>query len=80
MNKKRSSSNLSSNASEILRSNGSSQIQKSLAASVLSQRNTNKITGKAMEEKASMVMKSDKFSSTTKSLAASVLSQSDKKR
>ena len=61
-----------------MRSNNSSQIQKSLAASVLSQRNTGKITGKAMETKASMVMNSNKYSGTTKSLAASVLSQSDK--
>ena len=60
--------------------NNSSQIQKSLAASVLSQRNTGKITGKAMEAKASMVMNSNKYSGTTKSLAASVLSQSDKNR
>ena len=56
------------------------KIQKSLAASVLSQRNTGKITGKAMEAKASMVMNSNKYSGTTKSLAASVLSQSDKNR
>ena len=67
-------------ASKIMRSNNSSQIQKSLAASVLSQRNTGKITGKAMETKASMVMNSNKYSGTTKSLAASVFSQSDKNR
>ena len=51
-----------------------------LAASVLSQRNTGKITGKTMETKASMVMNSNKYSGTTKSLAASILSQSDKNR
>ena len=76
MNKKSSGQKLST----IMRSNNSSQIQKSLAASVLSQRNTGKITGKAMEIKASMVMNSNKYSGTTKSLAASVLSQSDKNR
>ena len=76
MNKKSSGQKLSTQASKIMRS----QIQKSLAASVLSQRNTGKITGKAMETKASMVMNSNKYSGTTKSLAASVLSQSDKNR
>ena len=79
MNKKSSGQKLSTQASKIMRSNNSSQIQKSLA-SVLSQRNTGKITGKAMETKASMVMNSNKYSGTTKSLAASVLSQSDKNR
>ena len=80
MNKKSSGQKLSTQASKIVRSNNSSQTQKSLAASVLSQRNTGKITGKAMEIKASMVMNSNKYSGTTKSLAASVLSQSDKNR
>lgn len=80
MNKKSSGQKLSTQASRIMRSNGSSQIQKSLAASVLSQRNTSKVTGEAMETKASMVMNSGKYSNTTKSLAASVLSQSDKNR
>ena len=80
MNKKSSGQKLSTQASKIMRSNNSCQIQKSLAASVLSQRNTGKITGKAMETKASMVMNSNKYSGTTKSLAASVLSQSDKNR
>ena len=75
MNKKSSGQKLSTQASKIMRSNNSSQIQKSLAASVLSQRNTGKITGKAME-----AMNSNKYSGTTKSLAASVLSQSDKNR
>ena len=47
MNKKSSGQKLSTQASKIMRSNNSSQIQKSLAASVLSQRNTGKITGKS---------------------------------
>ncbi|MGN0408910.1 MAG: hypothetical protein ACI4E3_00735 [Candidatus Fimousia sp.] len=80
MNNKISGQKLASNASEIMRSKNSSQIQKSLAASVLSQRNSGKMTGKAMETKASTVLKSNKYSNTTKSLAASVLSQSDKTR
>ena len=80
MNKKVSGQKLTSNASNIMRSNDSSQIQKSLSASVLSQRNFGNMTGKEMETKASMVLKSNKYSDTTKSLAASVLSQSDKNR
>lgn len=80
MNSKSSGSKVSNQASKILRSSNSSKIQKSLAASVLSQRNTGKVTGKAMETKASMVMNSKKYSDATKSLAASVLSQSDKNR
>ena len=50
MNKKSSGQKLSTQASKIMRSNNSSQIQKSLAASVLSQRNTGKITGKASND------------------------------
>ena len=80
MNKKTSGQKLASDASDIMKSKSSSQIQKSLAASVLSQRNTRKMTGQDMETKASMVLKSNKYSDTTKSLAASLLSQSDKKR
>ena len=80
MNKKGSGQKLSTKASKIMRSNNSSQIQKSLAASVLSQRNTGKITGSAMESKESKLMNSNKYSGITKSLAASVLAQSDKSR
>lgn len=80
MNKKGSGQKISTKASKIMRSNNISQIQKSLAASVLSQRSTGKITGSAMESKASKVMNSNKYSGTTKSLAASVLAQSDKSR
>lgn len=80
MNKKVSGQKLASGASDIMRAKSSSQIQKSLAASVLSQRNSRNMTGKEMETKASMVLKSNKYSDTTKSLAASVLSQSDKNR
>lgn len=80
MNKKVSSKKLASEASDIMKSDFSSRIQKSLAASVLSQRNPGKVSGKEMEAKASKVLQSDKYSEKTKSLAASVLSQSDKNR
>ena len=80
MNKKVSGQNLVSSASEVMRLKSSSKIEKSLAASVLSQSMPGKMTGKEMERKASMVLKSDKYSDTTKSFAASILSQSDKNR
>ncbi len=79
-NRKQSSLKLASQASSILSDKSSSQIQKSLAASVLSQTKTTHQTGAAMESKASSVLQSDKYSEETKSLAASVLSQSNKAR
>lgn len=80
MNKKVSSKSLASNASKTLKSKNSSAIQKSLAASVLSQRSSGNMTGKDMEKKASAVLRSDKYADKTKSFAASVLSQSDRER
>ena len=50
MNKKSSGQKLSTQASKIMRSNNSSQIQKSLAASVLSQRNTDYMFPKTKED------------------------------
>lgn len=80
MNNKRSSSKLSSEAAKILNDKNASQIQRSLAGGVLSQRDSSKQTGATMEEKASRVLQSEKYSDITKSLAASLLSQSNKKR
>ena len=80
MNRKTSSNAMASKAARALNSNGSSKIQKSLAASVLSQRSTSKQTGVAMEDIASRVLQSKKYSNETKSFAASVLSQSKVKR
>lgn len=80
MNSKRSSSTLASQAAKALNSKGTSVMQKSLAASVLSQRNPHNQTGAAMEDKASQVLQSSKYSAQTKSFAASVLSQSNKLR
>ncbi len=65
-NKKASSSDIRSKAS---------QIQKKLAGSALSQSDPNKQTGSEMEEIATQVLQSNKYSDTTKSLAGSVLSQ-----
>lgn len=80
MNKKQTSNKIASSASNAMRTPSTSAIQKSLAASALSQTQTSKQTGKEMETKASNVLKSDKYNSTTKSFAASVLSQSNKER
>lgn len=79
-NTKQSSSHMASIASSILTDDSSSQIQKTLAGSVLSQSGTSNQTGAEMETVASQVLQSDKYNDTTKSLAASVLSQSNKSR
>ncbi len=79
-NTKQSSKQLASKAASILNNPSASQIQKSLAASVLSQSSSTHQTSSGMETKASNVMKSDKYSDDTKSFAASVLSQSNKAR
>lgn len=80
MNKKHTSTNISSLASQILTSKNSSAIQRQLAGSALAQSNTNKQTGKSMETAASNALRSSKYNDTTKSLAASILSQSNKER
>lgn len=79
-NKKTTSKKIASLAAEVLRDSNSSEAQKRLAASALSQRNSNNQTGGNMEDFASMVLKSKKYNDTTKTLAASVLSQSNKER
>lgn len=80
INRKRTSSEVAADAGSILNDPSASDIQKSLAASALSQRSAKRQTGKEMEEIASKVMKSDKYSEETKELAASVLSQSNRSR
>ena len=57
-----------------------SEIAKKLAASVLSQTNTNKQTGGQLETIASQVLQSPKYSDDTKTLAGSVLAQANKER
>ena len=71
---------MASNAAKVLNNKSTSKIKKSLAASVLSQRDKDKQTGAHMEDIASKVMTSNKYSEETKSFAASVLSQSNKQR
>lgn len=79
-NKKTSSETTASKAAKVLQDKNSSEIQKKLAGSVLSQVDPAKQTGAEMESIASKVIQSPKYSEDTKSLAGSVLSQSDKQR
>ncbi|WP_269584422.1 hypothetical protein [Roseibium sp. Sym1] len=79
-NKKVTSSNVASQAAEILRDPTSSAIARKLAGSALAQSGTGKQTGADLEEIASRVLSSDKYSDKTKQLAGSVLSQSNKTR
>lgn len=80
INHKQSSQKLASQAAKVMRSNNASEIQKSLAASVVSQANSNKQTSAKMEVIASNVLRSNKYSTETKAYAASVLAQSNKER
>ena len=80
INKKQTSDDMATKASNILRDNNSSTTAKGLAASVLAQANTSKQTGKEMETKASNILRSNKYSDETKGLAASLLSKKKKKR
>ena len=79
-NPKVSSPKLASQAAATLRDNGSSNIAKRLAASVLSQAQGGDQTGAAMETTASKVLSSSKYSDETKALAASLVSQSNRER
>lgn len=80
MNKKRTSLDVTSLASRILREPSASEIARSLAASCLSQSGTSNQTGADLETKASAVLQSKKYSKDTQTLAASVLAQSNRKR
>lgn len=79
-NTKQTSQQVAQLASETLQNGSSSQIAKSLAASALSQYNSDKQTGATMEDIAARVLASDRYAKATKELAASVLSQANKQR
>ena len=79
MKNKQTSKKIASKAGKIMANNSSSNIQRKLAGSVLSQRSTTKETSEKIEAIASKVLKSNKYNSETKSLAASAMSQSTKK-
>jgi len=79
-NTKKTGANVASHAGKILQSSSASKIQKTLAASALSQSSSSNQTSGELETVASKVLSSDKFNDVTKELAASVLSQSNKSR
>ncbi|WP_395608663.1 hypothetical protein [Pseudomonas sp. B22129] len=79
-NTKKTSGKIATLAAETLSNPASSAIAKSLAASALAQKGTDKETSAQMEEKAGKVLGSEKYSEETKALAASVLSQANKER
>jgi hypothetical protein len=80
MNSKKTSKEIASLASDILRDPNSSATAKTLAGSALSQVNKGNQTGSNLENLASTVLGSTKYNQDTKSLAGSIVSQSDKKR
>lgn len=79
-NTKKTSQTVASQAAQALKDPHTSAIQKSLAASALSQAGTANQTSGAMETTASKVLSSPKYSDQTKTFAASVLAQSNKER
>ncbi|WP_339427831.1 MULTISPECIES: hypothetical protein [unclassified Pseudomonas] len=79
-NTKEATGKIATLAAEVLTSQSASTIAKSLAASALAQKGTDKQTSAEMEQKAGKVLGSDKYSEDTKALAASVLSQANKER
>ncbi|AIB35364.1 hypothetical protein YA0729_22365 [Pseudomonas simiae] len=79
-NTKKTSGKIATLAADTLNNPDASVIAKSLAASALAQRSTEKQTSAVLEEKAGKVLQSDKYSEAAKSLAASVLSQANKER
>lgn len=79
-NSKQTSNKIVKLAVEVLHDPNSSQIQRRLAWSALSQTNTTNQTSAEMEDIAARVLQSSKYSDDTLSLAWSILSQSNKLR
>ena len=79
-NKRQTGHEIANLASKVLQNPNSSNIQKTLAGSALSQSHTKNTTSSEVERIAAKALKSDHYSQTTKSLAGSIVSQSDKKR
>lgn len=77
---KRTTKTVASTAAKTLRSNTASKRQKTLAASVLSQSKTKKVTSERVEKIASNALKSKTSTLLTKKLAGSAVSQSTKKK
>jgi len=79
-NKKRTSAEIGTLAAKTLQNPNASAIQKTLAASAMSQISPDKSTGSVVEDKASAALRNPNSSPITKSLAGAVLSQSEKER
>jgi hypothetical protein len=77
---KLSSGKLASQAANALQNDNTSAIGKKLAASVVSQADKGKKTGKEMETVASKVLNSNHYSDLNKKFAGSIVSQSNKDR
>jgi hypothetical protein len=77
---KQTSKTVAARASRRLHDPKASAIEKSLAASALSQSRTQNQTGAEMEHKASLVLHDPKASPEAKTLAASVVAQANKER
>ena len=76
----RTSAKVASSAGKVLASKSASPTAKTLAASVLSQRNTNNQSGNTSTSVASKVLKDPKSTPAEKSLAASTLTQAPNTR
>lgn len=79
-NTKKTSNKIATLAADTLNSPTSSALARSLAASALAQKGTDKQTSAEMEETAGKVLGGDQYHEDTKALAASVLSQANRAR
>jgi len=79
-NTKVTSESIGALAAQVMQDPRASKIQKSLAASALSQRDASRETSSEAEKKAAMVMRGKRYADVTRKLAASVMAQSRKER
>lgn len=79
-NEKATSKDMASKASRILRDGSASKDARSLAASVLSQRDPSRQTGSKIEDLARKLFTDKSVSDDVRSLAASAMSQANRER
>jgi hypothetical protein len=79
-NTKVTSESMAALAAQVMQDPRASKIQKSLAASALSQRDASRETSSEAEKKAAMVMRGTRYADVTRKLAASVMAQARKER
>jgi hypothetical protein len=79
-NSKQSGGNALHLAGQLMNNSSASQIQRTLAAGVVSQAKSGKQTGEKMEAIASAALSNRRSAAATKTLAASLVSQSNSKR